>query len=97
MKTTLACQECQKGELDRIHNYADEKDFHQFVYHLDDLTRPKTELEQAVDVICDLRSMLWWCGGSPDFQPEGKARVGWVEGPAKSVDRATEFIKKLEA
>ena len=28
-----------------------------------------------------LAEELRWCSGSPDFNPGGQARVGWVKGP----------------
>ena len=29
------------------------------------------------------REHLIWCGGSEDFQQGGKARLGWLRGPAQ--------------
>jgi regulator of replication initiation timing len=41
-------------------------------YHCSQITR----LEAEVDW---LREALEWCSGSPDFQPGGQAREGWVK------------------
>ena len=35
----------------------------------------------------ELVEALVWCGGSGDFAPEGKARVGWERGPAWLISR----------
>ena len=96
MGSAKACRQCGAGELAAVHIWADVKDFHQFIYHLDDLIS-KTDIEKAIDIISELRAQLMWCSASADFQKTGKARVGWEKGPMKSMEKATEFITKMEA
>lgn len=43
------------------------------------------------------REMLIWCSGSPSFQVDGEARVGWVNGVVPLLARMDEVLGKLPA
>lgn len=36
---------------------------------------------------------LIWCSGSADFLPKGKARRGWLKGPAIAIEEGLKIIK----
>jgi len=41
--------------------------------------KPKKNIKSLEQQIRRLKEALIWCSGSADFQPEGKARKGWVK------------------
>lgn len=41
------------------------------------------ELAESERIRFALLDALIWCGGSSDFAPGGKARRGWLRGPAR--------------
>lgn len=45
----------------------------------------------AQDIIDELVQALQWCTGSADFAVEGKARIGWIKGPAIALQLAKEW------
>jgi hypothetical protein len=49
------------------------------------LERRVAQLEAALR---ECVSDLIWCSGSNDFGDGGQARIGWLKGPAQSIERA---------
>ena len=52
---------------------------------------------ETLDVIRELTAELEWCGGSPDFNVGGQARVGWLNGPVLAITAANAILARLEA
>lgn len=50
---------------------------------------PVRELKLLSEAI----GQLQWCGGADDFAPDGKARLGWERGPAKTIERLVAMVK----
>ena len=49
-------------------------------------------LRKAERLLDASRGELTWCGGSDDFQIGGKARGGWVDGPAPLIRDIAAFL-----
>ena len=43
-----------------------------------ELGKSERQVRELQHHITKLRDALLWCGGSPDFNPGGQARQGWI-------------------
>jgi len=53
-------------------------------------------LRLACEALRECVGDLIWCSGSNDFSPEGQARIGWMKGPAQSIERGNAALASIE-
>mgnify|MGYP001256695647 CR=1 FL=1 len=51
--------------------------------------------ERLTAALRECVSDLIWCSGSNDFSPDGQARVGWLKGPAESIERGNAALARI--
>jgi len=53
----------------------------------------KCDCRRLYDLLMEAYDGLIWCSASEDFQKEGKARVGWLRGPANTMNHIEKYLK----
>ena len=53
----------------------------------------RAENSRMFELISQLYEILIWCGGSSDFLPEGKARIGWENGAMPILERVRKYLE----